>query len=113
MTYGLRILPAADADVDAAAAFIARDSLDAALRFYDAVDRTYRQIRDHPQRCPRYELDHPRLRGLRKCTVTGSRNYLVFYHIDADTVEVIRVLHGARDIPSVLAERLDDEDSAK
>ena len=107
MTYGLRILPAAD--VDAAAAFIARDNLDAALRFYDAVDRTYRQIRDHPQRCPRYDLDHLRLRGLRKCSVTGFRNYLVFYHIDADMVEVIRVLHGARDTPSVLAERRDEE----
>jgi plasmid stabilization system protein ParE len=62
MIYGLRILPSADADVDNAAAFIAKDSLEAAMRFYDAVDETYRQIRDHPKCWPRYELDHPRLK---------------------------------------------------
>lgn len=109
MSPGLRILPAADADVDAAALFIARNNLNAAMRFYDAVEETYRQIREHPRRWPRYELDHPRLSELRKRGVSGFRNYLVFYRIDADIVEVIRVLHGARDIPSVLAEELTDE----
>jgi plasmid stabilization system protein ParE len=37
MKYRLRISPAADADVDAAALFIAQDNLPAALRFFDAV----------------------------------------------------------------------------
>jgi toxin ParE1/3/4 len=104
MKYRLRILPAADVDVDDAALFIAEDNLSAALRFYDAVDKTYRQIRDHPRRSPHYNLDHPRLADLRKCAVSGFRNYLVFYRIDAEEVEIIRVLHGARDIPSVLSE---------
>lgn len=106
MSYRLRILPAADADVDDAALIIARDNLPAALRFYDAVDKTYRQIRDHPNRWARYELDEPRLASLRKRAVTGFRNYLIFYRVDADMVEIIRVLHGARDIPAAL-----DEDS--
>jgi len=73
--YGLRIYPAADADVDVPAAFIARNNFDAAMRFYDAVDQTYRQVRDHPTRWPRYEIDHPRLRNLRKRGVSGFRNY--------------------------------------
>jgi plasmid stabilization system protein ParE len=66
MKYAVRIRPAVDADVDGAAVFIARDNIGAALRFYDAVERTLRQIREHPNRWPRYELDHPRLAGLRK-----------------------------------------------
>jgi toxin ParE1/3/4 len=102
MTYRLRILPAADADVDEAALFIARDNFDAAMRFYDAVDMTYRQIRAHPTRWPRYELPEPRLANLRKRAVFGFRNYLVFYEVGGDVVEIIRVLHGARDIPSIL-----------
>jgi len=104
MKYRLSILPAAAADVDAAALFIARDNLSAALRFYDAVDKTYRQIREHPGRWPQYELDHPRLIELRKCAVAGFTRFLVFYRIEARTVLVLRVLHGARDIPSVLEE---------
>jgi len=49
-------------------------------------------------------LAHPRLNDLRKRSVKGFDSYLVFYRIDADMVEIIRVLHGARDIPSLLAE---------
>jgi toxin ParE1/3/4 len=104
MSYLLRILPTADADVDAAAAYIAHDNLDAALRFYDAVDTTYRQLRQHPKRSPIYEID-PRLTDIRKRAVTGFSNYLMFYRIDDQVVEIIRVLHGARDIPAVLFEK--------
>jgi len=105
MNYRLRIYPSADADVDDAARFIAQDNLTAALRFYDAVDQTYRQIREHPTRWPRYELDHPRLANLRKRSVLGFRNYLVFYQIDVNIVEIIRVLHGARDIPTLFDDK--------
>jgi len=100
--YRLRIYPAAEADVEDAALYIVRDNLDAALRFYDAVDKTYRQIRDHPTRWPRYELDHPKLTTLRKCSVTGFRNYLVFYLTHDNAVDVIRVLHGSRDVPAIV-----------
>jgi plasmid stabilization system protein ParE len=41
---------------------------------------------------------------LRKCSVDGFADILVFYRVDADMVEVIRVLHGARDLPSILRE---------
>jgi len=102
MTYRLRIYPAADADVDDAALFIAEDSLDAALRFYDAADETYRQIREHPTRWPQYELDHPKLANLRKRSIVGFGNFLIFYRVQGRVVDIIRVLHGARDIPTVL-----------
>jgi len=84
--------------------FIARDNLEAALAFYDAVERTYREIARHPKRSLRYELDHPRLKELRRRGVVGFASSLVFYRVDAEGVEVIRVLHGARDIPSVLGD---------
>jgi toxin ParE1/3/4 len=102
MKYQLRIFPAAEADVDDAALFIAQDNLQAALRFYDAVDNTYRQIAQHPTRSPKYVLDHPELANLRKRSVAGFRNYLIFYQIKTETVDVIRVLHGAREIESAL-----------
>ncbi len=106
MKYKLRILPAADTDVDDAALFIAKNNLTAALKFYDAVDHTYRQIREHPNRWPRYELEHPDLANLHKRSVVKFDKYLVFYRTEADVVEIIRVLHGARDIPSALVDDL-------
>jgi len=106
MKFSLNIFPAAEADVDEAAQFIAKDNLPAALRFYDAVDSTYIQIRDHPTRWPRHELAEPRLANLRKRAVAKFPNYLIFYRIEEHRVEVIRVLHGARDIAAVLLEEL-------
>jgi toxin ParE1/3/4 len=99
MKYRLRIRPAADTDVNEAAEHIARDNLVAALRFLDSTEQTYRQILAHPRRWPRYELDDPRLVDVRKRSVIGFPNFLVFYRVEGDIVEIIRVLHGARDLP--------------
>ncbi|MGB6677669.1 MAG: type II toxin-antitoxin system RelE/ParE family toxin [Terriglobales bacterium] len=57
------------------------------------------QLAEMPRRyplVPRYE-DH----GIRRC-VHG--NYLIFYrlHVELDVVEVIHILHGARDYESLL-----------
>lgn len=52
MKYALRITPAANADVDQAATYIAEDSLESALRFYDAIELTFRELRKHPERWP-------------------------------------------------------------
>jgi toxin ParE1/3/4 len=102
MTYGLRILPLADDDVDEIASFIARDSTEHALRFYDSINATCQLIIETPLRWAPYGFTHPKLRDVRKRAVLGFDRYLVFYRIDADMVEIVRVIHGARDIPSLL-----------
>ena len=104
MNYGLRILPAADRDVDELGAYISRDSTDSALRFFESVAATYDLILEAPGSWPIYELAPSRLVDLRKRAALNFPNYLIFYRIDADMVEIVRVVHGARDIPSLLAE---------
>lgn len=47
-----------------------------------------------------YELNIPELRALR----TRRFPYLVFYVPSDDSIDIWRVLHGRRDIPSTLAE---------
>lgn len=101
MSFGLRVLPAADADVDEIATFIALDSIDQAIRFYDAANATYKMIVEAPSRWSLYRFTHPRLNDIRKRAVLGFANHLVFYRIDADMVEIVRVLHGARDLSSI------------
>jgi toxin ParE1/3/4 len=74
-----------------------------AMRFVDALERAVASIATHPRAgSPRYahELDLP---GLRTVTVADFP-HLVFY-VDAPThVDVWRVLHGERDLPSTLLE---------
>ena len=65
MNFGLRVRPAADADVDEIAAFIAADSIEQAARFYDAVNSTYSMILEVPGRWSLYGFVHPRLKDIR------------------------------------------------
>lgn len=51
------------------------------------------------------EFRAPRAHGVRSWVVRGFENYLILYRPQAEGIEVIRFLHGARDIPSLL----DDE----
>jgi toxin ParE1/3/4 len=48
------------------------------------------------------------LEGLRLWPVPGFERHLIFYVERADYIDVLRVLHGARDIPAVL---LDNQES--
>jgi toxin ParE1/3/4 len=46
--------------------------------------------------------DHAALGNVRMLPIAGFADYLIFTRYDGDTVEVLRVLHGARDILAVL-----------
>jgi toxin ParE1/3/4 len=95
--------PAALADLEESGSFIGRDSLAAELRFYEAAESTFKQLAQMPGLGrERTDLTHERLRGLRSFPVRGFDNWLVFYRSTADGIEIIRVLHGARDLEDVL-----------
>ncbi len=47
------------------------------------------------------ESSHPVLASLRAATVPGFRKYLVLYRPISEGIEVLRVIHGARDIESL------------
>ena len=98
----LRVLPRADADVDEAASSYAEEaSLDVALRFLGAVEQAYDFIRTNPLAGSPGRYGSERLEGVRRWPVHGFPSHLVFYRLAGEWVEVLRVLHGARDIESL------------
>lgn len=56
----------------------------------------------------RRESPNPRLAGLRVWRVEGFEKHLIFYRPAGDGIEIVRVLHGARDIDSILADESAD-----
>jgi toxin ParE1/3/4 len=97
------VRPSADLDLDGHAEYLVREaSLKTALRFYDAAASTFEALARMPGMGEQRESSNPRLAGLRVWRVNGFPNHLVFYRLIGDGVEIIRVLHGARDIDSVL-----------
>jgi toxin ParE1/3/4 len=81
-------------------------------RFYAAAEATFTRLAKSPGLGARYHPDHPALAGLRYSTVSRFKNYLVFYRPIGGGIEILRVLHGARDVPSILAEEFGIEDDA-
>lgn len=95
-------------DIDHAADYYRREAgADVALRFIDAVERAVGHIARSPQSGSlrfAYELEIPELR----VRPIARFPYLVFYVAGEDIVDVWRVLHTKRDIPSAIADDIED-----
>lgn len=89
--------PEAQEDLASAFAHIGHDSLDAALRFLAAAEETFHQIAMMPGIGERFPSARPELAGVRRIGISGFRKFQVYYRASDRGIEVLRVLHGARD----------------
>jgi addiction module RelE/StbE family toxin len=74
-------------------AYIAQNSPEYALRMVDRLTRRSQQIAEAPlsgRRVPEYDMDPIR--------EVIERPYRIIYHIKPDQIDVIAVLHGARNV---------------
>ena len=73
-----------------------------ARRFAQATERAFARLAEMPAIGPRWESPSSRLDDVRTWLVPGFRKYVIFYRPLADGIEVLRVLHGSRDIDALL-----------
>jgi toxin ParE1/3/4 len=91
------ITSAAEGDLQSIGDWIAEDNPTRALTFVQELRRRCESLIDAPRTyslVPRYEH-----LGIRRRVY---RDYLIFYRIVGDTIEVLHVLHGARNYGSTL-----------
>ncbi len=96
--------PAAINDLaDQTAWYILHAGRAVADRFLQATRHTAERLLRTPQMgAPRHHLN-PALAGLRMVPVDRFSRHLIFYRPIPDGIELIRVLHAARDIAALLA----------
>ena len=102
----VRLRPRADTDIDALVDYLLSDSPDSAGRFLDAVQKSCDLIGEQPGIGSRRYAHPPKLEGLRMWAVSDFENHLIFYIERPSYIDVLRVLHGSRDIPAALMEGL-------
>ena len=73
-----------------------------AIRFRDAVHRTIKALRQNPLVGPRYFSSNPQLQNLRSWPVVGFEVIRVYYIADEEVFQVVRILHGKRDVKRML-----------
>ncbi len=78
--------------------YLAKDNEAAADRVLDSLDARMQRLADHPLLGPARPDIAPDLRYL------VSDNYLILYRILPAAVEIVRVLHGARNLSAILTD---------
>jgi toxin ParE1/3/4 len=97
--------PQAEADLtDQCIYDLAAGGAELAERFLTAVEAATQRLLETPGIGVKRSFRHPSLQGLRMHPVRGFERHLFFYHERDDGIEIVRVLHGARDIPSAMDE---------
>ncbi|MGI0495441.1 type II toxin-antitoxin system RelE/ParE family toxin [Alkalinema pantanalense CENA528] len=75
--------------------YISADNVEAADRVLDRIDARCESLGHNPEMGTQRDELMPGMR----CLVEG--NYIIFYRIRPNCVEVLRILHGSRDFPSM------------
>jgi toxin ParE1/3/4 len=81
-----------------------------AERFLARVEATSARLSKRPGIGARFDHPHPALAELRCSPVSRFPKYIVFYRPIAGGIQIVRVLHGARDVAGILAEEFSVED---
>jgi toxin ParE1/3/4 len=103
VTSRFLVLPAADRDLDEQAGYLAEHAgLETALRFYDAANGSFSFPARNPSVGVLRESANPLFAGVRVWRVSGFGRHLIFYRPVEGGIEVVRVLHGHRDVEALL-----------
>jgi toxin ParE1/3/4 len=100
--------PAARRDLIEHYRFLASDSRRIAERFLTSARTTLESLAATPTIGRRWTSQDRALKGVRIWHVKGFSKLLVFYRSVPEGIEVLRVLHGARDLPNILEDASDD-----
>jgi toxin ParE1/3/4 len=91
--YKLRLFPIAKQDLQDIVDYVNEQSSDEAFKLYDEIIENIGLLSQLPLRCPLVKSTVLRAKGYRVLLV---QSFLVFYIVNAETVEIRRILHGKR-----------------
>lgn len=95
----LSISSASRSDLREISEYIAADNPKRAISFIDELVAKFYVITERPRSFPgRYDLDA-------NCRTARHGDYYIFFQINGDAIEILRVMHGARNIDQILEEK--------
>ena len=98
----IRLHEDATIDLEDHVTYMGQTDRDRAFRFFDAARQTFTALSKMPGMGRVYESDDEEITDLRKWAVKGFNQYLIFYRYDDETLEILRVIHAARDLDPLL-----------
>ncbi len=105
MISRVRLRPLAEFDLEEIAVYLGLSSAPTSGRFVDRVVATLQLVVDNPRIVAAWPTLRKDLLGMRRFPVSGFRSFLIFYIPDADGIDIVRILHGSRDISGAIRAR--------
>ena len=100
-SFRLKIFPSAQADMEQIFEYIAVNLCNpsAALDQINDFEKAFDNVCAFPESCPNINNEYVKDKSLRKLIVN---NYIAFYRIKNDEVQVVRVIYGMRNYEKFL-----------
>jgi len=100
------VKPKADRDLDEHADYLAREAtVNVALDFLSASHETFVLLAENPNMGWSSRLKNPALKTLRVFRVTGFDKMLIFYRPRSEGIDILRVVHGSRNLRALFRRR--------
>jgi toxin ParE1/3/4 len=98
------VRPKADRDLEEQAYYYATEgSPELGHRFLVAAHETFTLLATQPEMGWRRQLKHPLLHSLRVFRINGFERVIILYRPAPDGVEILRVVHGSRNLEALLS----------
>ena len=88
----------ASQDLNEIANYFAANNVKAGEKFFQDFNRKCKQLVSFPNSGKSYEEIYPKLNGI------PLAGYIIFYRIFDDGIEILRVISGRRNLPSIFTE---------
>ena len=106
MSKIMRVLPAARVDITTCFEYLREHSgMPRAWHFIKCLDDSFQRLQQMPLIGVKRKLPKARLRNLRQWPVKEFVDYLIFYRVTRNRIDVVRLLHGRRNLAAIFAER--------
>lgn len=102
MSLRVVVRPAARRDLAEQSEHIAEDSPTAAFRFLEAASAAFDLLGSFPEIGRLRRFLHPKLSGVRSWPIKGFEKHVIFYRFSERQIDILRVIHSARDLTRVL-----------
>ena len=93
--------PQAEKDIEDCFVYIAKENISAGLHFLESVETDLKRLAEFPELGTKRTFRNPRFQAIRIWRVEKYTSYVIFYKIVEDRIEIIRLLHVAREVENL------------
>lgn len=98
MSRSVRFRRLAKDDLEEIVVYFGLTSAAAGQRFLSRVSATVRLLADQPGMGAKWPVRRKDLQGIRRFPVSDFRSFLIFYVPRDNFIDIVRIIHGVRDI---------------